>query len=346
MSYIGREPQFGEYIVADSIASLQNSSRTNFPIETSGNPVTIGSVNNTFVSKNGLVLYPSDDFVVGGDGTSLDFIVAPAAIDDISIRILGNVFDVLTVEDNTITTTKIQNSAVTAAKLASNAVTTVKVLDSNITAAKLATDSVTTSKIVDASISTNKLIDGSVTSGKLNASAIALFATAAQGAKADTALQPASQLIVDRKFASYSSAALISGVIPLDDTRPQVSEGSQILSITITPKKSTNILRARFSGWGSCAGGDYIICSLFDSITGSNAIQSAAVIAFNTAGWPIHIGLEHEWVCGSASSITVQIRIGTTGGSGLYLNSGGSSGGGRVLGGSSSCTLVVEEINV
>jgi len=167
VSYVGREPQFGEYIVADSIALLQNGVRTNFPITSNGEPVVMGTVNALFLAKNGLTLYPLDDFLVGGDSTSIDFIVPPTAIDDISIRVLGNVFDTLTVEDNVVTSSKIQNSAVTSAKLADNAVTASKIADNTVTSTKISSNAVTASKILDGSVSTNKLIDASVNNAKL-----------------------------------------------------------------------------------------------------------------------------------------------------------------------------------
>lgn len=53
----------------------------------------------------------------------------------------------------------LQDSAITAAKLAADSVTSVKILDGQVTAAKLATDSVTTAKILDANVTLAKLAD-------------------------------------------------------------------------------------------------------------------------------------------------------------------------------------------
>jgi hypothetical protein len=71
------------------------------------------------------------------------------------------------ITDSAVTTAKINDAAVTAAKLASDSVITVKILDANVTAAKLATDSVTTVKIVDANVTAAKLASDSVTTVKI-----------------------------------------------------------------------------------------------------------------------------------------------------------------------------------
>jgi len=68
---------------------------------------------------------------------------------------------------NAVTTAKILDANVTAAKIASDAVTTVKILDANVTAAKLASDSVTTVKILDANVTADKIASNAVTTAKI-----------------------------------------------------------------------------------------------------------------------------------------------------------------------------------
>jgi hypothetical protein len=55
--------------------------------------------------------------------------------------------------------------------LASNAVTTAKILDANVTAAKLASDAVTTAKILDANVTTAKIASSAVTADKIASNA-------------------------------------------------------------------------------------------------------------------------------------------------------------------------------
>jgi len=95
-------------------------------------------------------------------------------VDNTTIEISA---DAIQVKDLGITTTKINNLAVTTGKIADlavttakindNAVTTIKILDSNVTASKLASDSVTTVKILDNNVTNDKLATMSNSSVKI-----------------------------------------------------------------------------------------------------------------------------------------------------------------------------------
>ena len=69
--------------------------------------------------------------------------------------------------DDSISTVKIIDNAVSTAKIAADAVTTVKIVDLNITTGKLAENAVTTAKVVDANITAPKLAPNSVTQAKV-----------------------------------------------------------------------------------------------------------------------------------------------------------------------------------
>ena len=70
-------------------------------------------------------------------------------------------------DDNAVTTAKIKNANVTTDKLADNAVTTAKILDANVTTAKILDANVTTDKLADNAVTTDKLADNSVTTAKI-----------------------------------------------------------------------------------------------------------------------------------------------------------------------------------
>jgi hypothetical protein len=67
----------------------------------------------------------------------------------------------------TVSTTQIENSAVTTAKIADSNVTTAKIADANITTAKIVDLNVTTGKLADNAVTTAKITDASVTPAKL-----------------------------------------------------------------------------------------------------------------------------------------------------------------------------------
>lgn len=81
----------------------------------------------------------------------------------------SNSFDL---KDSGVTSTKIADSAITAAKLASNSVTTKTILTGAVTSVKLAAGAVTAGKIVDGAITAAKLASGAVTTDKIADGAI------------------------------------------------------------------------------------------------------------------------------------------------------------------------------
>lgn len=150
---------------------------------------------------------------------------------------------------------------------------------------------------------------------------------------------PVNGAVVDRAYAEYVANSDILSSIPLDDTIPQVSEGSEVLSVSITPKSSTNRVRVRFQAWGSSsAGAANIIAALF--VNGAANAVRASWITTPLAGSPGAISLEYEHVPGSTSSQTYSIRVGGNGAA-IRLNGTGSA---RRFGGTAAATVVVEEI--
>lgn len=145
--------------------------------------------------------------------------------------------------------------------------------------------------------------------------------------------------IVDRAYAEYTTNTSLTVVIPPDDTIPQNTEGTQILSVSITPKTTTNRLRATFMGFGGQnAGAAQIQAAMFLNSTANavNATNATAGAATNRA----QICMAYEWVPGATSSQTINIRVGA--GSGNMGMNGTDAG--RVFGGVARSVLIVEEI--
>ena len=63
----------------------------------------------------------------------------------------------------TISTTELQNGAVTAPKLASDAVTTAKILDVNVTTAKIADDAITADKLANTAVTAGSYTTANIT---------------------------------------------------------------------------------------------------------------------------------------------------------------------------------------
>lgn len=145
---------------------------------------------------------------------------------------------------------------------------------------------------------------------------------------------------IDRAYDEYTTNADLTTVIPADDTIPQSTEGTQILSASITPKATTSRLRCRFQGWGAVASGSQLFSAAM--FTGGASAVAASFTFPNAAEYSYPIALEYEFVPGVTSSVTVTIRVGPNNAGALRMN--GNPSVGRYFGGASRCTLVLEEL--
>lgn len=152
----------------------------------------------------------------------------------------------------------------------------------------------------------------------------------------------ANGMTVDHAYAEYTLNENLTTIMPADDTIPQITEGTQILSATITPKSTTNRIRIRVnSAFCSSVAGVNITAAVFRSGV-ANAL-CARVISADGAGPNYHtpLTLEFEHVPGVTSAVTYSVRVGPHIAATLRANGGTTS---RQLGGVSRSTLSIEEI--
>lgn len=145
--------------------------------------------------------------------------------------------------------------------------------------------------------------------------------------------------VVSSAYAEYTTNAALTAIIPPDDTIPLISEGTEILTLTFIPKSVTNKLRCRFNGQGALSvitsnnvnaaifQGSTCIGALYETPSGINAGQQ--------------MSMEVEVAAGAVTAQTISVRVGPSVASAMRMN---GTAAGRVYGGASRCTLVVEEI--
>ncbi len=138
---------------------------------------------------------------------------------------------------------------------------------------------------------------------------------------------------------SYTSNANLTTAIPADDTIPQNTEGTEIVTVTITPKRSDSTIRIRFSGM--CA---FPIGSS-QQVTAAVFQDSAADAIFATGklvGVAVIDALSGEFTvaAGSTTARTYKLRVGAA--SGTVRMNGNAAG--RHYGGIAATTLTAEEI--
>lgn len=143
--------------------------------------------------------------------------------------------------------------------------------------------------------------------------------------------------IIGRAYGEYSDYQRVSSVIPIYDTVPTSSEGTEIISVSYTPTSASNTIRltGTVGGLPSVTGASV---SLFNGTTCVDAkIFAHSSIYGSTA-------LVVEFTAGTTSSTAYSMRVGVDPAG--YVDINGTFAGARAFGGKSLCTLVVEEIKV
>ena len=149
-----------------------------------------------------------------------------------------------------------------------------------------------------------------------------------------------------------STAALVlcETSIPFDDTIPQITEGDQVLTATITPKHATDLLVIEFS---APFGNNLKSNSTFALFQDATPDALAAVYSgYDPVTVPTYTEndmaiLRYVMVAGTTSATTFRIRAGqdaSQAGKGVLINGDGYSSA-RECGGVSSTVLTVTEFN-
>lgn len=194
--------------------------------------------------------------------------------------------------------------------------------------------------------------DSSVTFSKVASGAVASQAEAEAGTASNKLMTPQRtaqaivalvyDVIADRVYASYATYGSTTALMAIDDSIPQISEGTEILSTTLTPKSVTNRVRIRIRGMVSAdTASKAPVVGLFNGAANAIAATSVTVPAI---GALVPVCIEHEYVPGVTTAVTFSVRVGRgTGDFTAYINGSHTT---RLLGGVSAFTMVIEEINV
>lgn len=144
--------------------------------------------------------------------------------------------------------------------------------------------------------------------------------------------------VIQRKSTETGAVATGSTVIPVDDTIPQKTEGDEYMTVSITPKNSSNILKIDVNIYVSttAAAGTLLVGALFQD---SNNDSLACGWGDNAATIQA-ISFSHTMTAGTTSATTFKIRAGA-GGAGTTTFNGISSA--RFFGGVLSSSITVTE---
>ena len=131
-----------------------------------------------------------------------------------------------------------------------------------------------------------------------------------------------------------------SSSIPFDDTIPQITEGAEAFTLSITPSSASSTLKISAYGFGaSVTTNRQLIFALFKDAT-ANAL-AVSIAGFQASGTAEEsVNLEHFMTAGTTNAITFRLRFGSNNGTG-YLNGSGVE---QRFGGSAATGMTIMEI--
>jgi len=108
MAYVGKSPQSGRYSIVDDISSSFNGTNTSFDLTVNGTAISPGNEANCIFSLSAVIQEPQSAFTV--TNSKLTFSEAPVTSDTFFGTVLGDVYDIGTPTDATVTAASL-NSA-------------------------------------------------------------------------------------------------------------------------------------------------------------------------------------------------------------------------------------------
>lgn len=147
--------------------------------------------------------------------------------------------------------------------------------------------------------------------------------------------------VVNSKSTVYATASSTATVMPADNTIPQITEGAEFFTVSITPKASANrlVLIATIHV-NTATAGDALGCALFQDAT-ANALASTFSELSGNNRFAV-LTIHHEMAAGTTSATTFRVRCGPGGAVTLYLHQ--DSGGNNKQGGVMQSGITVWEV--
>ena len=209
----------------------------------------------------------------------------------------------------------------------------------------LAADSVSVTTITNRSLSTS-----AISTVTLNAASASITAI---GITALNSLNSVSASIVTATRINASGMSILLGqatnvtyttcgtLLPHDNSIPQIGEGDEVLSITVTPRNASSTLHIDVSlpVVGTAAAGGQVGAALFVDAT-ANAIAAGTQRVGGTAS-TANIYFKHLVTAGSTTARTYRVRVGSETVSDAFLNGDSSA---RQFGGVSTAAITVTEV--
>jgi len=205
--------------------------------------------------------------------------------------------------DNAINSEHYTDGSIDLAHMSVNSIDSDQYVDGSIDLVHMSAESIDSDQYVNASIDNAHLADDAVGVDELSATGTASSSTFLRGDNAWTAISAAKVVNISGIF-SHAEVTTTAG-FPGDDSKPQITEGAEILTLNHTMASTSNVLICIFDGQinastVSSQGPCLFIVGTSDALAGSITNQAGAQ----------QMGFMHSFVPGTVSEITMKVRIG------------------------------------
>jgi len=142
---------------------------------------------------------------------------------------------------------------------------------------------------------------------------------------------------------NFQTGALLTGAgtIPTDDTIPQITEGTEFMTLAVTPTSATNKLKIEVVVMlGNSAASQCFVAALFQDATANALAMQTHFMA--TLGGFVSIHFVHFMTAGTASATTFRVRAGANNAGTTSLNGLGT----RFFGGALASSITITEIKI
>lgn len=208
-----------------------------------------------------------------------------------------------------------------------------------ITATSLnATGAVSTDTLSEHTAATGVTVDGlNIKDSKLNTASSVVNSNITAGAV--TYDKAAAGFCVQLALATNTGVGTTTTTIPYDDTIPQITEGTEFMTVSITPKTTTNILIVEVTAVLARSAAGNMTMALFRD-AGADAVAAVPVRIESVDGAEV-ARISYGVVAGSVAATTFRMRAGPTSGT-LTFNGANAA---RLYGAIVKSSMVVTEFN-
>ena len=250
--------------------------------------------------------------------------------------------DSANIADDAIDSEHYADGSIDNAHIADDAIDSEHYADGSIDNAHIADDAIDSEHYVDASIDNAHLADDAVGVAELSATGTASSSTFLRGDNAWAAPSgggKVQQIVYDLDGDDANG----TGTIPLDDSIPQQSsEGTEFMTLAITPTSATSVLRIDVHTSLTHSVSDIALMTALFKDSVENALAVSWIHAVSGNNYNVMTYLSHHIVAGSTSEQTFKVRCGAPSGT-TYFNSRVSTPGGQMFGAVTQSSITITE---